>query len=531
MRKIFLTIISLLIIISSEAQEIFHHISNRSVYDFLDEMANIQLIEINSAYRPYSREFIAEKLHEIDTQREQLNKRQAKDLDFFLKDFNKELKPDKHFKKRFDIFYYKDSLFTFSINPILGFHYFTNENGSATHWWNGLEMFSSFGKHLGIYASLRDNHDAEFLSNPEYINQRPGANYKGNGDYSEMRGGITWSWEWGSFGLIKDHFIWGNNYNGANIFSGRTPSFGQIYLSLKPVKWFEFKYVHGWLISEVVDSTRSYYYTNGRGTHYREVYHPKYIAANLFTFTPFKKFNASFGNSIVYADLGTFPTYLIPFAFFKSIDHTVNHGNDNQNSQMFFDFSSRQIKNLHLYTTLFFDELSTSRMFDKDQHSNFYSWKIGGRLSNFPLRNIAITAEYTRTNPLTYKHPVPTLKFTSNKYNLGYYATDNNQEIFLAVEAKPIRGLWIQTSFLYIQKGPDYSYLEGRDRWGLPFMESVEWENSTFRLDARYEIINDAFISAGYRYSNISGNDSDKYTHPLWQGKTNTFSAGLTFGF
>ena len=170
-------------------------------------------------------------------------------------------------------------------------------------------------------------------------------------------------------------------------------------------------------------------------------------------------------------------------------------------------------------------------MFDKDQHSNFYSWKIGGKLSNFPVRNLAFTAEYTRTNPLTYKHPVPTLEFTSNKYNLGYYATDNNQEIYLAIEAKPIRGFWIQASFLYIQKGPDYSYLEGRDRWGLPFMESVEWENSTFRLDARYEIINDAFVFAGYRYSNISGNDMETYTHPLWQGKTNTFSAGLNFGF
>ena len=526
-----LTILVSLIFISffSKGQEVFYHISNITVYDFLDEMANGQLIDLNTAIKPYSRKFIASKLHELEGKKDILNHRQLKNLDFFLKDFNKELKPDKNFKKRFDIFYYKDSLFTFSINPILGIRYWTNDNGSATHWWNGAEAFAYIGKHIGLYASLRDNHDKEFLSDPAYLNQRPGANYKGNGDYSEMRGGITWSWKWGSLGLVRDHFMWGNNYNGANIFSVRTPSFAQIYLNMKPVKWFEFRYIHCWMISEVVDSTRSYWYSNSYGTNYREVYHPRYLAANLFTFTPFQRLNLSFGNSIIYADLGVFPTYLIPLAFFKSIDHTVNHGVDNMNSQLFFDISSRQIKHLHLYSALFLDELSTSRMFDKESHSNFWSWKIGGKLSNLPLNNFSITAEYTRTNPLTFQHNVPTLRFESNRYNLGHYLKDNDQEIYLALEAKPIRGLWIQLSYLSAKKGPDYDSLGG-DRLGLPFLETIEWENKTFSIKVRYEIINDGFVFAKYRYSNITG-DVNKYTHPLWHGKTNTFSLGINFGF
>ena len=36
------------------------------------------------------------------------------------------------------------------------------------------------------------------------------------------------------------------------------------------------------------------------GQDYREVYHKKFIAANMFTFTPFKNLNVSAGNSIVY---------------------------------------------------------------------------------------------------------------------------------------------------------------------------------------------------------------------------------------
>jgi len=516
--------------IQAKTQNVPYAVGNQSVYSFLDEMAELQFIDLNSAIKPFSRNLIATKLLEIKKQQEILNRRQRFELDFFLKDFNKELHQGKEYDKRLDLFYFKDSLFTFSVNPILGIQYWSNENGSATHWWNGAEAFAYVGKHWAFYANLRDNHDKQFLSRSNYLNQVQGAAHKGNGDYSEMRGGVTYTWKWGSAGLVKDNFTWGNNYNGANIFSGKTPSFAQIYLKMKPVKWFEFNYVHGWLVSEVVDSSRSYWFTSSYGTTYRKVFHPKYIAANLFTFTPIKRLHLSFGNSIVYTDLGVFPAYLIPIAFYKSIDHTVNHNIDNQNSQMFFDFSSRQIKHFHVYSTLFMDELSTTNLFNKDKQSNFFSWKIGGKLSDFPLNNLALTIEFTRTNPLAFQHYVPTLEYTSNQYNLGFYLKDNSREWFLALEAKPLRGLWIQTSFCFAQKGPDYDRLGG-DRLGLPFLESIEWESKTFLFKARYEIINDGFVVAQYQNSNITGNDLALYTHPLWWGHTHTFSLGMNFGF
>ncbi len=168
--------------------------------------------------------------------------------------------------------------------------------------------------------------------------------------------------ERGSVGLVKDKLQWGNNYNGANIFGGNNPSFVQLRLHLNPVKWFDFNYFHGWLNSMVVDSARSYWVTNSYGTDYREVYHKKFIAANMFTFTPLNYLNISAGNSIVYTDIDLYPAYLIPVFFYKSVDHSVNSGINNMNSQMFFDISSRQIRHLHLYTSLFVDELSVKRI-------------------------------------------------------------------------------------------------------------------------------------------------------------------------
>jgi len=514
---------------TASSQEVPYHISNTPVYEFLEEMANAQLIDINTTARPWSRKYIAGKLDGLQQEKELLNARQKKELAFYLKDFNKELKPDKHFKKRFDILYYKDSLFTFSVNAILGIRYWNNSNGMLYHRWNGAEAFAYVGNHWGFYASLRDNHDSRLIRNPGYLNEFPAANYKGNGDFSEMRGGVTWSWSWGSVGLMKDNFLWGDNVHGSNIFSGRTPSFAQIYLHLKPVKWFEFRYIHGWLVSAVVDSTRSYWFLDGSTPEYRKVYYPKYLAANLFMFTPIRRLNLSFGNSIVYTDIGLYPAYLIPFMFFKSVDHTVNAGIDNMNSQMFFDVSSRQIKNLHLYTSLFIDEIAISRMFDKDRHSNFCSFKIGGELTDFPLRNTGIKGEYTRTNPLTFQHYVPTLTFESNRYNLGNYLKDNAREYYVAAFARPLRGLYTEVSWSLAQKGPDYTPSGNHDRLGLPFMESVDWGNMSFTVSARYQVINDGYLFASFCHRNVTGNPV--YTADYWQGETDSFSFGLNFGF
>ena len=396
----------------------------------------------------------------------------------------------------------------------------------------GRKFFAYVGK-LGVWVSLRDHHDKEILGTPEYLTQRRGgSNLKSGGDFEEIRGGITWSWDWGNVGLTMDHNAWGSGYNGTNIQSGRTPSIARINLQMKPVRWFEFNYYHGWLVSEVVDSNRSYWTGSLTSPAYREVYHPKYFAANMFTFTPHRRLNVSVGNSIVYTDIGVHPGYLIPVFFFKAVDHTLNARTDNMNSQMFLDVSSRNIRNLHLYGTWYVDEVNISNMFDPANHSNLFSWKLGGRLSNYPFQNISLTGEWTRSNSLVFRHPTSTLTYQSNRYNLGHYLTDNAREYYFALRYKPIRGLDLQLSYLLAQKGPDHTEL-GSPRLGLKFMESVEWENQTLQLKARYQIINDAYVFGEYRYSNIQGNDNviDKYTHPLWHGKTNTITMGLNFGF
>jgi hypothetical protein len=484
--------------------------------------------------KPYSRKQIANKLDEANKKRQQLNTRQAKELDFYLKDFNKELLPGKDYKKRLDFFYYKDSLFTFLVNPILGGQYYKNENGSAYHRWDGADAFAYIGNHWAFYSSLRDNHESKRMSGPLFLNQNIGANYKstsdGGADYSEMRGGITYTWTWGSIGIVKDHFVWGDNYNGANIFSGKTPSFVAIKLYAKPAKWFEFNYFHGWLVSNVIDSSRSYTFVNSYGKGKRDVMVGKYLAANLFTFIPWKNLHVSFGNSIVYSDIGVQPAYLIPVLFYKSVDHWLSSVSNiaGQNSQMFFDVSSRQIKNLHLYGTWFLDELNIANMFIPSKQSNFFSIKLGACLSNFSIQNVSLITEYTRTNPLAFQHDIPSTTFQSNGYNLGYYLQDNSQEIFLSLRIKPIKALRIEVSYTNAKRGKDYTELGGSGL-GLPFMDTVKWKNIQMDCKISYQFINDLYLFGEYAKGNMTGDP--RYSPALFQGKTNTFSFGLNLGF
>jgi hypothetical protein len=525
------------------SQEVPQSVNNKGIYEFLDELANIHIITINSAVKPYSRLFISQRLKEAEEKKEQLNARQLKELEFYLMDFGKEKRThDAHHlrqgfggqgtqwlngkDKRWDLFYYQDSLFSLTINPILGGEVFSNSSGKATYLRNGAEA-RGYVHNWGFYASLRDNHEKPLIGMPQYLTQRVDGHIKNGNDWSEMQGGVTYAWKWGSAGLVKDNLQWGNNYNGANIFGGNNPSFVRLQLHISPVKWFDFNYFHGWLNSMVVDSSRSYLVTNSYGTDYREVYHRKFIAANMFTFTPFPNLNVSVGNSIVYSDENANPAYLIPLFFYKSVDHSLTSGIDNMNSQMFLDISSRQIKNLHLYAGMFIDELAVSRFTKKDEW-NFFSYKAGFRLTDLPVSNLSFTTEFTYTYPLAFQHYVSTLTFENAGYNLGHYMKDNMREWYVALDYHPVRALNINLSFLDAIRGPDYTEL-GTDRVGNPPLASVQWHNTSYGLKASYQVVNDLYTWLSISSSHITGDT--RWSPEYFWGWKNTVNMGVSFGF
>jgi hypothetical protein len=194
---------------------------------------------------------------------------------------------------------------------------------------------------------------------------------------------------------------------------------------------------------------------------------------------------------------------------------------------MFLDISSRQIKNLHLYATMFIDELSVSRFTKKDEW-NFFSYKAGFRLTDLPVSNLSFTTEFTYTYPLTFQHYVPTLTFENAGYNLGHYLKDNSSEWYIALDYRPVRTLDINLYFVDAIRGPDYTEL-GVDRLGNPPLASVEWHDTSFGLKASYQVINDLYTWFSATYSNISGDM--RWSPEYFYRKKSTVNLGVTFGF
>ena len=544
---------------STNAQVVYEHISNTGIYDYLDEMANLKIIELNNVVKPYSREFIYSKLTEIarynELHADNLNKRQQKDLAFYQTAYALEANASLPFPPKTDLIkkstgfatalnpvglFYKDSVFTMALQPILGTSFSSNANGGLTHTWSGAGLFGYIGKNLGFYTNVRDNNESRLMIAPGYLQRQQGVPVKNFGDegvdYTEARGGITYAWKWGTVGLVKDHIEWGLGYNGTNIQSGHTPSFAMIKLQLKPVRWGEFNYYHGSLVSEVIDSARSYWSENT----YRVVYFQKYMAANMFTLYPIKHLNFSFGNSIVYTNEsggGPHAAYLIPFLFYKSVDLTLSSndkgGYSGNNNHFFFNISSRNIKHLHLYFSLFADDISFSYFKDKDLYNSF-SYKLGFRLSDFPIRNLSLTAEYTLTNPYVYQHHTETQNYTSNSYNMGHYLRDNAEEYYFALKYIPIRGLAFEMAYSLARHGDDYSLNDPNiNPHSDPILKNIIWQNRQLQCTARYEIVSNTWFFASYTYQDITGQQDkiEKFTPEYYRGTKSTVNGGLCIGF
>ena len=535
------TLLTLLLLccgITSHSQVIPEPVGDEAVYLFLDELAGDGIIGLNRAVKPYPRKVIAEQLQEADSQRDLLSRRQQKELDFWLVNYSL-TEGDGKLKLLFNpaTAQYRDSLFSVTVSPILGLTAGLTPDASedwltgvarkrTISWKNGAKVYGSYGR-WAFFAALQDNHQDPLLGSTLYLTRERGGHIKNGTDFSEMTGGVSYMWRWGDISFLKDSPVWGSGYAGTNILSGRAPSFMQIRLHLKPADWVEMTWLHGWLTSMVVDSSRSYWLTNAYGTEYREIYHKKYIAANLFTFTPVPRLHISLGNSVVWSDPRITPYYLMPIFFYKSVDHGVNSGINNSNAQMFIDISSNNIRHLHLYGTLFIDELSTARFTTPDY--NFFSWKGGFRAGNFSFTpDIWLTAECTFTYPLTFQHNVPVTTFENQGYNLGHWLRDNSRSWYLALDYRPIRAMTLRFWHEWSERGTDYQSVGG-PRVGLPYLGTIEWKNVVTGFEASYLITGGVQVRASVTRRTVSGNQFWYPSHLF--GTTTTLSGGLVWGF
>jgi hypothetical protein len=549
-----------------QGQVVYEPVTNNSVYDLLDELSTLKVITLISVTKPYSRIYITGKLAEArhalaDTTITGVKKRLKEEIDFFLRDYvielrvlNNELRITNPYQpqhspfrthdspydsifpsSRYQVFNndpigytYLGKLLNLSVRPELGNRFLVNENGNVWEATGGGEVFGYLGKHIGFYANVKQTRESEPLVKPEYFTMEEGKVWKelknGSVSNTEWRGGLSVVWNWGDFGVYNDRPIWGNSQHGSNILSGHVPSFPFFQLNVKPAKWIELRYILGLLQSVYLDSI----YQDSKTPKSNRT--RKYFIGNLVTVIPWKSLHISVGNSVIYGDRAINPAFFIPFLFYKSVDQTQsNLSVDNgQNNQMFLNINYLAVRCLLLYSSVFIDDLKMEAFWKAGQHNEISS-KIGFQLAGWPLKNLILVGEYTRTNPLTYQHYVTPIDYYSSGYCLGNYLKDNSEELFFSLIFRPYSRVALSGEYQYIRHGQDFLNIRYLNNYTLPVLKDISFQTDKVQISINFLLCNQFMLNGGISYQHSKGDI--KYAPIIFYGITYSIFFGFQIGF
>ena len=303
------------IVISSFSQ--VNESAHTPVYDYLYRMAQKGLTSFPDYQLPLDRRTIFSALTQLSNNREQLSRIERSELTFYLQDFAFD-SLDVNVPQKLTVFK-KDSANRFRallfekddnkvfIDPVFGTAYFRSKGKYNHHYFSGIRLAAYFGKRWGFNFFFKENtekgdtleRDRLFTTEEGIV---PTVTTSRLLNYSNLNFNIGYRWTNGSLSVGKDNPAWSYGLGGNIMLSGRAPSFPYIKLEYRPWIWLHFSYFHGWLKSNIIDSSVSYNTGTGIIDSRREIYRSKFIAHHAITVTPLKGLDLALGESMVYSD-------------------------------------------------------------------------------------------------------------------------------------------------------------------------------------------------------------------------------------
>jgi hypothetical protein len=488
---------------------------NSDVYPYLYRLSQKGLIDFQDIIRPVGRDQIAKLLLELEGKKDQLSKIEKAELGFYLQEFNPItnntdeklhlIKKDENKRLRGLYIHTKD--FELNADPIGSIMRVSGTNQGFTQMSNGLEFWGQ-AKQFAFQFYYRDytetgtgfNQFRNESAEPGIINLNNQTAKHQN--FSEIRASISYAWKNGSLSVGKDQLLWGYAENGRMVLSNKAPTYPYIRLDYKPFKWLTFNYTHAFLNSNIIDSTRTYGTGSGAFGDIRIQYIPKYMATHTLIFQPTKGLDVAIGESIVYSDkldVG----FLIPVNFFKVYDNNRSNYNINagSNGQFFLQVSSKNhIKNTHLYSSLFIDEIRVSEMFNAAKKRNQLGYTIGGSVTDLLIPYLIIGAEYTRINPFVYSNLVPAQFYTQYDSPLGDWMGNNFDRQTFFIKYTPIPKLKTYLRYQAIRKGgPGTIAQQYLAEPQPPFLFDYQKKRTDLFVQVSYELINNFYLTGSYQ--------------------------------
>ena len=498
---------------NTNAQNIWENHSS-PVNSYLNRMAQKGLIEFNDLIKPVNRIQIQAALIELSNKKESLTSVEKNDLNFYLQEYQPVFNNDstiqilkKDINNRWRFFNIVNSEFEFHADPLIGLNSYSTNNKSTNILSSGFELWGAIGKNKnwGYQVYYRDyTEKGSLISNSPEASPLPGRILVGTQNtntinYSDIKASLSYRFKKGNVSIGKDNLIWGYGENGNIVLSNKTPSYPYSRLDYTPLKWLSFNYTHAWLNSNITDSSLSYLNNSGRLENDKRIlFVQKYLATHSIQVTPIKGLNLAIGESIVYSDkmdLG----FLIPVNLFKFYDN--NRSNylieAGSNGQYFFSINSRnQIKNTHIYGTLFIDEIKVSALFNQKEKRNQIGYTLGASITDVLIPYLTIGTEYTRVNPFVYNNLIPAQTYTSYNYSLGDWMGNNFDRVIVYARYNPIAKLQLYGRMQQIRKGGLGTIYEQYVIQPQPaFLNNLEYNRTDWYFQLRYEWINNLYIN------------------------------------
>lgn len=515
--------LGILLSISQLEAQVVTEYSQNEVYNYLSRMDQKGLVTFHDLIRPLSRTYIKSCLDSLQVKTNQLTTIERKELDFYLRDFTDGLELPNGSGEIRNTYFTKDPFgrfrsialhsknFRMRVDPILQYGTYQGKDQSVTQYGSGFNLYGYAGKHWGFYLSFNDvNEKGKGIDTtrgftPETgFSTRIALNGKSH-NYSQIRAGIYYQFKNGSIGFGQDQLSYGYGENGRIVLSNKAPTYPLIRFDFAPFPWLRFNYTHAWLNSDIIDSSRTY---NTGTTTYggrREQFINKYMAQHSIQFRIKRGLHISLGESIVYSDQLN-AGYLIPISFFKvfEIQQANNNINAGANSQLFLSVSSRNnIKNTHLYGTIFIDEVRLSAIANSEKSRNQLGFTLGASVTDLGLPYLTATVEYTRINPFVYRNLLPAQNYTHYGYSLGDWMGNNADRLLFNVKYTPIPRLKLLLQYQYLRKGGegtlDQQYFQQPQP---PFLFNYMFNRNEWFLQSQYELYNNLYITGSYRAQN-----------------------------
>ena len=518
---------------------------NSEIYNYLYRMAQKGLIRFDDQVRPLSRIYLENCLDSLETKTSLLSVVEKKELQFYQREFS-----DRHAIKQSDTvvsskFFKKDTYnrwramtftgkdFVMRIDPIITAATIQGSGRNITQTSSGFNLYGYAGKHWGYYISFNDVSEAgpgidtlrQFTPATGIVG-KIASNGKSH-NFSELRGGISYSWANGSVSFVHDQLLNGYGENGRIILSSKSPAYPYIRLDYKPMSWLSFNYTHAWLNSNILDSSRTYPTGTGTFGGQRNFYIQKFMVQHSLRFTPTRGLDVTLGESMVYSDRLNVG-YFIPILFFKAYDNLANNNNINagSNSQLFIQVSSRNnLPKTHLYGTLFIDEIRGSTIFNPAKSRNQLGYNLGASVTDVFLPYLTAGLEYTRINPFVYRNLLPAQNYTNSDYVIGDWMGNNADRWIASLKYTPIPRLKCMLRYQSVRKGSagtiDQQYFQEPQP---QFLFGLLTKQQEWHFQCSYEWLNKLYLTGYYNSLHINNAVSGvKKTE-------NSFSVGVSYG-